>query len=64
MNSNNSTATGLISFLTVEQIATLLAVSNDTVARKFEKLDGTIDLGTPETLHKRRKRILRIPHST
>ena len=48
-------------YLTVEQVATILNVSTDTVARQFGKMEGVIDLGTPERLHKRRRRILRIP---
>jgi uncharacterized SAM-dependent methyltransferase len=51
-------------YLTLEQVATILQVSAETVARKFGNAEGVIDLGTPETLHKRRKRILRIPRRT
>jgi hypothetical protein len=51
-------------YLTPEQIATILSVSVDTVARQFGGAEGEIDLGTPETKHKRRKRLLRIPRHT
>jgi hypothetical protein len=51
-------------YLTLEQVATILAVSTDTVARQFGNAEGVIDLGTPETMHKRRKRKLRIPRRT
>jgi len=61
---NDKELAGLDHYLTVEQVATLLGVSSKTVIRQFENLDGTIDLGSPETMHKRRKRILRIPKAT
>lgn len=51
-------------YLTVEQVANILAVSTDTVLRQFGDMSGVLDLGTPETRFKRRKRILRIPRST
>jgi hypothetical protein len=51
-----------IQFFTVAQVATRLAVSQDTVLRQFSGADGVIDLGTSESLHKRKKRLLRIPH--
>lgn len=47
-------------WLSVDEVATILGVSSDTVTRLFENADDVIDLGTPETLHKRRKRLLRI----
>lgn len=47
-------------YLTPDQVATILGVSRFTVVRQFEARDGVIDLGSPETLHKRRKRNLRI----
>ena len=50
-----------IEYLTVAQVATILNVSTDTVLRKFGDEPGVIDLGTPETQHKRRYRVLRIP---
>ena len=50
-----------IEFLTVSQIAELLQLSPDAVTRRFEELPGVIDLGSPETIHKRRRRLLRIP---
>jgi hypothetical protein len=48
-------------YLTPEQVASVLCVSVHTVARQFGNMEGVIDLGTPETMHKRRKRMLRIP---
>jgi len=38
----------------------MLAVSDDTVIRLFGHREGVIDLGSPETMHKRKKRMLRI----
>ena len=49
-------------YLTVPQVAAFLAVSDDTVLKQFGGMDGVIDIGSPETMHKRRKRVLRIPH--
>jgi hypothetical protein len=51
-------------YLTPEQVAKILQTSTDTVARHFGHLEGVIDLGTPETMHRRRKRNLRIPRHT
>jgi transcriptional antiterminator len=51
-------------FLRPDEIAAILNVSVTTVTRQFALLDGVIDLGTPTSCHKRRKRILRIPHAT
>jgi hypothetical protein len=48
-------------YLTPEQVAIILAISKNTVARQFGELEGVIDLGTPETMHRRKKRMLRIP---
>jgi hypothetical protein len=50
-----------IEYLTVAQVATILNVSTDTVIRKFGGQPGVLDLGSPETTHKRRYRVLRIP---
>jgi hypothetical protein len=41
-----------------------LNVSVTTVTRQFATLEGVLDLGSPTSCHKRRKRILRIPRST
>jgi hypothetical protein len=49
--------------LTVSQVATVLQVSEDTIVRRFAKVNGVIDLGIGETRHKRRYRVLRIPKS-
>src|SRR6266566_4834232 len=52
--------------LTLVEVAAILKCSPDTVARKFAKLPGVIDVGTPEDLkrHKRRYRVFRIPKAT
>jgi len=50
-------------FYTVAEAAEILKVSTDTVTRMFEDEPGVLDLGSPERLHKRRYRVLRIPHS-
>jgi len=47
--------------LTVGEVAKILKVSEDTVLRRFEKVKGVVDLGSPETPRKRRYRVLRIP---
>jgi len=47
----------------VSELAAHLKDSAATVTRMFEDEPGVIDLGTPETMHKRRYRILRIPAS-
>jgi AraC-like DNA-binding protein len=51
-------------YLTVEEVAALLNVSHNTVTRLFEHMEGVIDLGHPEKMHKRRRRILRISRRT
>lgn len=49
--------------LTIAEVAQILGVSEDTVARRFSKVKGVIDLGSPETPKRRRYRVLRIPKS-
>jgi len=49
--------------LTIDEVATILNVSPDTVTRRFAKVKGVIDLGSPETPKRRRYRVLRIPKS-
>src|SRR5580692_2447655 len=49
--------------LTIEEVATILNVSPDTATRRFAKVKGVIDLGSPETPKRRRYRVLRIPKS-
>jgi excisionase family DNA binding protein len=46
--------------LTVKEVANILRVSDDTVVRLFARVEGVIDLGSPETRRKRRCRVLRI----
>jgi hypothetical protein len=48
-------------YLTPEEAANILRVSETTIVRKFEHRPGVLDLGTPETRFKRRYRVLRIP---
>jgi hypothetical protein len=50
-----------IEYLTPDEAAAILRVSPDTITRKFENRKGVLDLGSPETCHKRRRRVLRIP---
>lgn len=47
--------------LTVDEAATLLAMSRRTVIRLFEREPGVIVLARPARMHKRRYRSLRIP---
>src|SRR5215469_13586833 len=49
--------------LTVSEVAEILGVGEDTVTRRFAKVKGVIDLGSPETPKRRRYRVLRIPKS-
>ncbi len=42
------------------QVAAILNVSYDTAIRRMLGMKGVMDMGTPETLHKRGKRMLRI----
>jgi hypothetical protein len=48
-------------YLTVADVASMLAVSEDTILNQFGSREGVIDIGTPATMHKRAKRALRIP---
>jgi hypothetical protein len=50
-------------FYTVAEAAKILKVSTDTITRIFAEKPGVVDLGSPERLHKRRYRVLRIPHA-
>ena len=50
-------------FYTVAEAAEILKVSTDTATRLFEDELGVVDLGSKEQSHKRRYRVLRIPHS-
>lgn len=49
--------------LTVSEVAALLNCSEESVTRRFAKVRGVIDIGSPETPKKRRYRVLRIPKS-
>ncbi len=48
---------------TPQQIAIRWSVSPDTVTRWFVDEDGVLDFGRGETLHTKRYKLLRIPHS-
>ena len=47
--------------LTISEVAEILGIGEDTVTRRFAKVKGVIDLGSPETPKRRRYRVLRIP---
>ena len=51
-------------YFTVGEIAEILALSDDSVLKQFAGLDGVIDVGTAGGMHRRRKRLLRIPPRT
>jgi hypothetical protein len=48
-------------FLTTEQVARITKLSTTTVIRKFSQLPGVVNLGSDETLHKRRFGVFRYP---
>jgi hypothetical protein len=48
-------------YYTVAEAARILKCSPDKATRIFESETGVVDLGSPETMHKRRYRVLRIP---
>ena len=50
-------------FYTVAEAAKILKVSRDTITKMFADQPGVVDLGSPERVHKRRYRVLRIPHA-
>lgn len=45
----------------VAEVCVLLGLSRSTVIRIFENEPGTLILLRPETMHKRRRRCIRIP---
>jgi hypothetical protein len=47
--------------LTIAEVAALLNISPETVTRRFAKVKGVIDMGSPDTPRRRRYRVLRIP---
>jgi DNA-binding transcriptional regulator YhcF (GntR family) len=49
--------------LTPRQVAEILQVSVDTVNRKFQNIDGVLNMGSGETFSKRRYTQLRIPRA-
>ena len=46
-----------------QEVAAIWNVSVDTVIRRFRSKPGVIEIGNDETLHKRRKTLMRIPES-
>ena len=48
---------------TPQQVAAIWNVSVDTVIRRFRNEPGVLEIGNNETLHKRRKKLMRIPES-
>jgi hypothetical protein len=46
--------------MTVNQVAAVLKVHPNTVTRRFAKVTGVIDIGTPESPKRHRYRVLRI----
>jgi hypothetical protein len=54
----------LTPLLTVGDVANILSVSPDTVLKQFGSLPGVVDIGTPGEMHRRQKRVLRIPQGT
>ena len=46
-----------------QQVADIYNISVDTVIRWFRKEPGVIEVGSDETLYKRRKKLMRIPKS-
>jgi hypothetical protein len=59
-NENGSKADLLPEYLTAGEVAAILKVSEGTVYKRFGNQPGVIDLGTPGSRYKRRKRALRI----
>lgn len=49
--------------LTVAEVAALMALSQKTVTRLFEKERGVLILERPTSMHKRRYRTIRIPNA-
>lgn len=49
--------------LTPAEVAAVLKVSTDTVMRKFGKMPGILDMGTPAGMNKQRYRVIRIPRA-
>lgn len=47
----------------VAELCVLLGCSRCTVIRLFENEPGVLTLLRPETMHKRRRRMIRIPHA-
>ena len=56
-------ASRLERYYTPQEVAVMLKVSVDTVLRRFSEVEGVIDFGSSEKMHKRRYRLLRIPES-
>ena len=48
---------------TVSEVATLMGLSKQTIARLFEHEPGVLIVTRPEMMHKRRYRSIRIPRA-
>lgn len=48
---------------TINEAAALLGISRQKVIRIFERESGTLIFQSPETMHKRRYRVLTIPRA-
>lgn len=55
----------MMELLTVSEVAGVLKVSQDTVLRRFEGQAGVVDLGSGESVRKRKRsyRVIRIPRT-
>ena len=51
-------------YLTVSDVASILSVSDDTILKQFGVARWRNRYRHPSTMHRRRKRILRIPRHT
>ena len=60
-NSNAEVATER--HYTPAEVAEILAVTPQTVCRIFRQVPGVIEFGSDETLYKRKRKFIRIPHS-
>ena len=48
---------------TINELATMLGLSRQTVIRLFENESGIILIERPETMHKKRHRTIRVPRA-
>lgn len=57
----NQSKHSLDAYLTIAEVAEMLNVSTDTIARRFARLPDVVDHGHEAQRQKRRYRVLRIP---